>query len=179
MDGELPYMTTWLYKVYISVLLQDHHSYNADSMVLPLRPTVPAPVRSNPPSVNFQFTEHTHTHTLQIPPLQSPPFGSVGAAKVGVAPLPRNSGSHIHPPPASHTMVKRWSSADQPVSYEGSGFPEPPPRSITPQLKGLHDYEYIAVLGMGHFGKVSCYTEASPSVVFQWHCSWSHYVIIL
>ena len=96
---------------------------------------------------------HTHTLLPQIPQLQSPPFGSVGGAKASVAPHPPPS--HVHPPPPVHAKASRRLSADQAISYGRSGFPEPPPMSVVPHLKGLHDYEYIAVLGRGHFGKVS------------------------
>ena len=149
----------------------------------PLRAAVPPPARLNhPPAVSpaeiiFLFEQdlqyrrssdysralqfilfdhtYTHTHTLQIPQLQSPPFGSVGGTKATAVshPLPP---SHVHPPPpSSHPKASRRLSADQAMSYCRSGFPEPPPMSVVPHLKKLHDYEYIAVLGRGHFGKVS------------------------
>ena len=35
-----------------------------------------------------------------------------------------------------------------------SVFPEAPPATVVPHLKGLDDYSYMAVLGRGHFGKV-------------------------
>ena len=40
--------------------------------------------------------------------------------------------------------------------YHGinSVFPEAPPATVVPHLKGLDDYSYMAVLGRGHFGKV-------------------------
>ncbi len=70
-----------------------------------------------------------------------------------IAPLPPIS----HIPPPTHPKVNRRSIEASQIApiYGNNSFPEAPPPTVVPHLKGLVDYEYMAVLGRGHFGKVS------------------------
>nr|CAA73558.1 Protein kinase C-related kinase (PRKSD) [Suberites domuncula] len=112
--------------------------YNTVISPPPTRPSVPAPTRSPAHQV--------------FPPPPNPSFPTP-LSPSRVAPLPP-----ISQPPPAHTKVNRRSieqSQMQPMyGNTNNVFPEAPPATVVPHLKGLDDYAYMAVLGRGHFGKV-------------------------
>ncbi|XP_064395091.1 serine/threonine-protein kinase N-like isoform X3 [Halichondria panicea] len=120
----------------------------------PSKPTEHNTVVSPPPGPRPSFPAPTRSPAHQTHPSVPPPHPiPTPLSPSRVAPLPPIS----HPPPPTHPKVNRRSvDASQlaPIYGNNSSFQEAPPATVVPHLKGLIDYEYMAVLGRGHFGKV-------------------------
>ena len=76
----------------------------------------------------------------------------------------RGAGPHFNHPQSNHPPPKPSRRASvEPVAPlpPFSSNPYVPPPSVASHLKGLSDFKFMAVLGRGHFGKVSVHTKKS------------------
>ena len=91
-----------------------------------------------PPPTCPTLPHHLMSSLQGIPHLQAPPYGTSTPSRGPQPPIP----------------VNRRRSMDQMQHTTPSIYDHPPP-TVVSHLKGLNDYNYMAVLGRGHFGKVS------------------------